>query len=311
VRFKENDTLMINPFLFQLLTLTLPNTTIPVEHYSFQNALNQNKVSAYCNYQAGRKNHERLIITATNQTKKPVKIGIPAGTYYEASVSNWQDHIITKSDSVLLPPLSRKSISMTAFCCESHDAGPKRGGRFFLKENPEPKSLELCNILDSLNIMNYSAQTAVWALFSDRETSAIYGADSSTVMTLRTYLGGVLNKPIIPFNRGVYVKRVRVSGGSTNNVRTRLSPPPPTFHCGNQMKVDSISASDDIHLSLYSFETEEEVGKIAQESILLKGKNLSRYIYNISLPQMVADEVYLVRLMRNGVVFKEWMYETV
>ena len=289
---------MKNLLLISFLCFCLPSFAkkeVPV--LNLEEAIRMQKISANFNYLRKGREHKRVLMTARNRTRKGLKVCVPTGTYFRSENPGWQDHLVTKSDTVFIKPLSVAYKSLTAFCCESGDGGPQKMSRFFLEKNPNSTSIELCKLIEDYGFHDYSAQRAIWQLFNRKTPNRIVGRDSTTVMVLRNFVGRVLDLPVDIYKPDVYIK----------SVSTRR---PVAFHNKGIFRLKDVQTSDKIEIQLFSAETDELVNNVAHNRIFVQEKSLCLFMHDIKIGTLSPYEDYIVRVSKNGVVQEEWLYET-
>ena len=172
--------------------------SIPVEMISLTKAVKKGLISANFQYTSGGQ-HKRILGSLRNNTRKAYKVDIEPGTLFQAAKTEWQNHVVTKREQIILLPKSDTIIRLTAFCYERGDGGPKYGSAFKLLYKSNEKGKVLCQLLDSLNDISYSAQTAIWQFYAGGTPDRIYGEDAAQVMLLRNYVGSALGMPVTEY----------------------------------------------------------------------------------------------------------------
>ncbi len=262
-----------------------------------EEAIKTGKIAANFNYLRKGKDHKRVLMSARNRTNRPIGVEVPCGTYFRSENQGWQDHLVTQTDTIIIKPKVVAYKSLTAFCCESGDGCPEKLSRFYLQKNPNKASIELCKLIERLQVFDYAAQRAIWQFFDKRSPNLIVGKDSSAVMALRSFVGNKLYLPIQVYQPAVYIKKVP-------------SLLPVAFHNNGIYKLKNIETSDKVTIQLYSAETDELVNNIRHDRIFVQEKSLCLFMHDIKIGKLDPYDDYIVRISKNGVVQEEWLYET-
>lgn len=290
----------MNRLLFiPLLLISLCSfASIPLETFSLQTALDKGVISASFNYHSGP-HHQRLAGALRNNSRQAVKIEVEPGTMFEAANPDWQNHVITKREQIILLPLKDTVAMFTAFCYERGDGGPDPGSPFKLIRAKNKNGTGLCKLIDSLGTTGYAAQTAIWQLWDKKTPNGIRGEHVDRVMLLRNFVGQALNMAVQQYKPNVYVKHVRTQ-------RAR----PTQFHNAEEYRISDFSTSDNVEIKVFSYEQDQELANVPYRSMLVQENSLTKFIYDIKLGTLRKNEKYIVRVLKNGVVHEEWLYKT-
>lgn len=297
-----NSILMRTFFLPLIFIFVLPcEAAIQIKNISFRDAIKAELISYSANYVLGN-NHQRILLRISNNSNVPLRVGVEPGSYFKAEKNNWQDHVITWGDSILVMPFKDSTQSFVAYCCQRGNSAPYENSILtFIPEDKSPKGIsQLCRLLNEMNDNTYISQSSLWALCSNTSPNEICGIDSLYVMKARQLVGGILNKPYAAYNSHEYVieRHLRI-------------PAPIEFHNNGTLKVNDIKANDKIEIAMYDMnEHERAKAKIAYESILVQELSLCRFLYNIYIPTVEPHSQFIIRVLKNDAVYQEWLYQT-
>jgi hypothetical protein len=284
---------------FMMLILLLGPVSVALGAYrtiSIQEALRMHCLDASFSYVAAPK-HRNVQTVLTNTGKEPLCVEVMPGMRLNNENPECQDFLVIQYDTVRIMPGKSRQVKLTAMCCERGDRAPYQNSRFFSGQNPRTDLVRLCRIADSLNLSGYETQTAIWSLADRRGPNGIIGESYDMVMFLRHYVGSVLQMKVLDYQTGNYVRRVS-------------SLPSQAFHQDGVLRLDSLNSHDQVALELYNADSDEWMGGISHERMLIQGRTLNLFLNNIQLRGLQSDSRYIVRLMKNGVVYREWLYVT-
>jgi len=263
---------------------------------SIQEALQMRCVEATFSYVSAPK-HRSVQTLLTNTGKEPLCVEVIPGMRLNNEHEECQDFLVIRHDTVRIMPGKSRYLELTAMCCERGDRAPYQNSRFLPGPNLRTDLIQLCRIADSLNLSGYETQTAIWNLADRIGPNGIIGESYEMVMLLRNYVGSVLQMKVFDYQTGNYVRRVS-------------SLPSQAFHQDGVLRLDSLQGSDQIALELYDAASDQLLGGISHERMLIQGRSLNLFLNNIQLRGLQSDSRYVVRLKKNGVVYREWLYVT-
>jgi hypothetical protein len=280
-------------FMVIAFTILISNCWAVIPVISIETAIHNGVLSADFSYFSSPR-HKSIRTHLQNKTETSYCIDIPPGTLLESEVENYQNHLITKHDTFIIRPKQIRDVILTGMCCESYDNCPAKNSKFFIRQQARPELIQLCKMADSLHLNGHETQSAIWALANRSSPNFIYGGDSLSVMRLRNYVGNFLQKPVEIYHVAYYVKHVTPSA---------VVP----FNYDNTIFVDSLTMKDKITLELYS-EDDEFIGAIPHEQQFIYMQTLNLFLSSIKLNNLSANSNYIIRLKRNNVVYREWLY---
>ncbi len=150
----------------------------------FQNALKEQKVQADITSNGGH-NTNSVEIVLTNKTSSPMKITIPNGTVFIPDESGEQDLLLVEDELITLAPKQAKSVLLDAYCMESYDSSPDKGGEMTFKNvRPGSELKQLTTHLNGKKLKSSDIQSAVWAV-SDGEPIEHISMNTPTADNLR------------------------------------------------------------------------------------------------------------------------------
>jgi hypothetical protein len=137
----------------------------------------------------GKFSGKSILSEIKNLKATPIKICIPAGTYFQAPSDKEQDLIIPQDEFVSLSANQVKPMILNGYCTNSSNKAPEKSGKFKLATNKTPKEMQkLLVFLKGKKYENHTLQDAIWAITNKSSVSNIYGNDKASVTALRNEL---------------------------------------------------------------------------------------------------------------------------
>lgn len=269
-----------------------------IKHIKIEDAIQQHLIQPTISHQTGPF-YNKIQFEVQSLCKEIVVLTVHAGTHLMNEEQSAQNHLITRQDTMILSPLARRTKMFTGMCCEPTDHSPRVGSRYSITSNPIPHAVELCQLIDRLKAFEFDGQSAIWSLVRHDGINSVYGHDSQRVMTLRTFLHQSIGNPLIPFQRGEYVKQIP----------TRMRPTEVYLNERGEWWIKNISYKDKITLELVDWNTDRLIRSIQHDRIYMQRSTLDLHLSAINLGHLANNTSYIVRIKKNGVILNEWMYE--
>jgi hypothetical protein len=285
--------------LIRILIILFPNAVMaanPIKTIDLEHALKDKIIDVEFTYTYGPF-HKSITTNLFNKSTESICLDVLPGTLLVSEKESYQNHLITKHDTIYLKPNIARCVLLSGMCCEPRDGCPSIGSKFYFTQNHRLELITLCQMIDSMQLNGYEAQTAIWSLADKRSPNDVIGEDSVMVMTLRNFVGIKLKKDVLPYKKSYYVKHV-------------IALPTVMFNQSGIYDMDSLSFDDKISLELYDADTDLKIGAIKNERTYVQRSSLNLMLHNIQLLNLVSNTKYIIRLKKNGVVSKEWMYIT-
>ncbi len=120
-----------------------------------------------------------VLVIVERQHSSPMRIAIPAGTYF-AATGRHQDMVTTKRYVVDLTERASETISVHAACAQFSAAIPDSADGFIIAPHgATPELRRLAEVIDARSPSSRAAQVAVWALTDDPSRSELDGRSRS------------------------------------------------------------------------------------------------------------------------------------
>lgn len=154
---------------------------------SLQEALRQKRITARF-VSTGKYAGASITCKLTNLTAAPVRIHMPAGTFFTPEDSGEQSLLLPQEKMITLAPKAATEQVIDGFCTEASDRCPGAGSKFSLAAQTIPKMQELTDFMKAKKYPQQVLQDAIWTLTDKHAVSNVYADGVAGIKELRTKL---------------------------------------------------------------------------------------------------------------------------
>ena len=134
-----------------------------------------------------------IVAKITNTRGKPIKLIIPAGSYFDAQTEKEQDLVLAKDVIVQLAPKASSSKVLNGFCCKASNRCPIKGNNFRLSDKKLDKFDLLTTFLKGKKFAKNDLQDAVWCISDRRAISNVSGKNCKELREKLASITGLKN----------------------------------------------------------------------------------------------------------------------
>lgn len=143
---------------------------------------------------------ERMSLTLTSKAPRKFVLRIPAGHVFASVDPDEQDLMHTQELFVALKPNNTKPLKLFTMCTQANNMAPASGSGFQLGAMATGGLLSIAQAIAADDYQSSTAQSAVWAVSSNRPLGDIYARDTAVARRLAIAAANALNVPLPKIN---------------------------------------------------------------------------------------------------------------
>jgi hypothetical protein len=235
-------------------------------------------------------------------TEDTVTVLVDAGTFLECSDGQHQNLILTRRSQLIFNGLQHISTKMYAMCVSPGRAAPKFESVYLMRQwAGNELTPKMAQLIDSLNIQDYTAQKALWCAVNKEHPSAIVGYNKEVVRAFRSLQARYLrlecdDNSFIAFEDKNDPSYRQVKAGATTALGIN----------GNYFLANI--ADKKFEIALYDYEG-TFIRTISYTTMGVGEKNLQ--LMGLVVPALKEGEGVYARLSVEGLVQREWLIEAI
>lgn len=179
--FEQRATPMKKIFFAFLISSFLPLSVFAQDVISFWQALQEKKISIVAKGNDNSTHYIKpIFLSIKNLTKKDLSLQIPAGTIFKSFPTDYQDLIVTKSETITLKGSSTLNKYLYGCCIEATEGAPNKEVGYEVEEaqaeTPTRSQLQqLAIYIDQQKLYGKgSAQSALWIVSNQYSIDNLY-----------------------------------------------------------------------------------------------------------------------------------------
>lgn len=163
-----------------LFFLSSVQNDISAEEITLKDAIDKGLVSIEST-SLGSYSGKCISLKITSNSRKDLKILVPAGSVFDSSIDTEQDIFLVDDQKFIVKGKSQANKFINGYCCQHSNSAPDNGSSFSYKTHSNTKLLELAKYMSTKQIPNNVKQDAVWAVSDGSSVSHIYSYEQPEV----------------------------------------------------------------------------------------------------------------------------------